>query len=163
MGFYVQNNTPNTIWVAVGHYDPTCRPTTYVKEGWYRIVPGRRSLIVSGSAANQRFYIYGHDNFGNIWGGDFNTYIPSSVFKMCWVERCQGTGCNRVGFVEKVVGNFQNYTLNLINRNQGASRARNTIVSKKGARKFKLGRFSIKKSPGKLGKLGRVVSPLRGR
>ncbi|ASA21557.1 DUF1036 domain-containing protein [Paenibacillus donghaensis] len=163
MGFYVQNNTPNVIWVAVGHYDPDCSPTTYVKEGWYRIVPGRRSLIVTGTAANQRFYIYGYDNFNNIWGGNFNTYVPSTVFTMCWVERCQGAGCRRVGFNEVIVGNSQNYTLTLTNRAQGTAKSRNTMVSRKGAAKFKLGRLSIKKSPGKLGKLGRVIRPLRSK
>lgn len=55
MGFYVRNSTPNPISVAVGYYDSGCSPITYAKRGWYRIEPGRRALLVAGSAANQFF------------------------------------------------------------------------------------------------------------
>ncbi|WP_151737350.1 DUF1036 domain-containing protein [Paenibacillus tengchongensis] len=159
MGFYVQNNTPNPVWVAIGYYDPNCNPITYVKRGWYRIIPGRRSLLVGGSAANQYFYIYAEDNANNYWGGDYYTYVPDSAFTMCWIERCQGEGCNQVGFEEIQVGNFQNFTLILTN--DASTRLKNTLRSKKRARKFKLGRSSIRKTPGKVGSLGRVVRPRR--
>ncbi|WP_449601969.1 DUF1036 domain-containing protein [Paenibacillus sp. Marseille-Q9583] len=162
MSFYVQNNTPNYIWLAIAHYDPNCSPTTYVKKGWYRLVPGRSSLIVTGSSANQRYYYYAYDNSGNMWSGNYYTYIPNTAFDMCWVERCQGTGCNRVGFRELKVGNYQNYTLTFTNGINSSTKLRNTIVSKKGSPKFKLDRSSIRKSPGKVGKIGRLIKPLRG-
>ncbi|SMF85194.1 Uncharacterized membrane protein [Paenibacillus uliginis N3/975] len=163
MGFYVRNSTPNPIYVAVGYYDSDCSPITYAKSGWYRITPGRRSLIVTGSAANRSFYVYGHDSFGNEWSGNFYSYVPSTAFTMCWIESCQGAGCRRVGFDKVDVGNFENHTLNLVDSTQGASNSRNTRVSKKRTPKFKLGKFSIKKSPGKLSKLGKDRKPLYGK
>lgn len=160
MGFYVRNSTPNPIFVAVGYYDSGCSPITYVKKGWYRIAPGRRALLVTGSAANQSFYIYGYDRFGNSWGGNFYTYVPTTAFTMCWIERCQG--CRSVGFDEINVGNSENYTLELVDSTQGTSKSRRTLVSKKRTPKFR-SKLGFLKSPGKLGKWGKNIKPLYGR
>ncbi|MGG4046234.1 DUF1036 domain-containing protein [Paenibacillus favisporus] len=162
MSFYVRNSTPNPVWVAVGYYDPDCSPITYTKAGWYRITPGRRMLLVTGSSVNQTYYFYAYDLFGNTWSGDFPTYVPSSAFNMCWIERCQGTGCREVGFDEVNVGNSQNYTLNLVEA-AGAAKSRNMRAPKKSTRKFKLGKASLRKTPGKLGKLGKVRKPRYGK
>ncbi|MCG7407056.1 DUF1036 domain-containing protein [Paenibacillus sp. ACRRX] len=163
MGFYVRNSTPNPIYVAVGYYDAGCSPVTYTKVGWYRITPGRSSLLVTGSSVNQTYYVYAYDTFNNVWDGNYFTYVPTTAFSMCWIERCQGAGCRRVGFDRVDVGNFINFTLNLINSTNGTSIPRNTRVSKKRKPKFILSRLSLKKLPGKLGKLGKIVRPLYGR
>lgn len=115
MSFYVRNNTPNPLWVAVGYYDPDCSPPS----------------------------------------GDFPTYVPTTAFNMCRIERCQGTGYREVGFDEVNVGNFQNYTLTPI-ETAGAAKSRNVRAAKTGTRKFKLGKASLRKTPGKLGKLGKT-------
>lgn len=161
MGFYVRNNTPNTIWLSIGYYDPDCSPVTYVKEGWYQLTPGRRSLIVTGSAANQNFYFYAHDNFNNTWSGDYYTQIPSTAYSMCWIENCET--CTEVGFRRIVVGNTQNYTLTLTSAASGLTKFRNSIMSRKGSAKFKLNKASLRRKIGKVEKLGRVVKPLRGK
>ncbi|WP_025676752.1 DUF1036 domain-containing protein [Paenibacillus polymyxa] len=163
MGFYVRNSTPNPISVAVGYYDSGCSPITYAKRGWYRIEPGRRAFLVAGSAANQTFYVYGHDSFGNWWGGNFYTDVPREAFTRCWIAGCQGQGCRNVGFDEINVGNFDNYTLNLVDSTQGASKSRRTLVAKKRKTNFKLGKFSFIKSPGRIGKLGKTRKPLYGK
>lgn len=162
MSFYVRNSTPNPVWVAVGYYDPDCSPITYSKAGWYRITPGRRMLLVTGSSVNQTYYYYAYDQFGNTWSGDFPTYVPSTAFNMCWIERCQGTGCREVGFDEVNVGNSQNYTITLVEA-AGAAKSKNMRAPKKSTRKFKLGKASLRKTPGKLGKLGKVRKPRYGK
>lgn len=162
MSFYVRNSTPNPVWVAVGYYDPDCSPITYVKAGWYRITPGRRRLLVTGPSANLTYYYYAFDQFGNTWSGDYPTDVPSTAFNMCWIESCQGTGCRLIEFDEINVGNFQNYTLTLVEA-ASAVKSKNMRAPKKSTRKFRVGKSSLRRIPGKLGKLGKVRKPRIGK
>jgi uncharacterized membrane protein len=65
---YVQNNSNTTIWVAAKYMPAGSR--SYVTDGFWRVDPGQKKLIVYNNAV----YVYFHarDDQGRVWRGGGN-------------------------------------------------------------------------------------------
>lgn len=96
MGFSFRNGTNAPLFISFGYFNLFCRPTTFVKVGWYRVDPGQTREVFSGFVGGQTFYYYAEDAFGRRWSGPFFTDVPVTPYRWCWDVRC--STCRRVGF-----------------------------------------------------------------
>jgi hypothetical protein len=96
MGFSFRNGTNAALFISFGYFNLLCRPTTFVKTGWYRVDPGQTRQVWSGFVGGQTFYYYAEDAFGRRWAGQFFTQVPSTPYRWCWDTGC--STCRTVGF-----------------------------------------------------------------
>ena len=62
---YAQNNTSRTIWVAAQYVPPGS--SSFVADGFWRVDPGQRVLILYNNA--RYIYFYARDGQGTVWTG----------------------------------------------------------------------------------------------
>lgn len=63
---YAQNNTSRTIWVAARYIPPG--GANYVSDGFWKVNPGERVLILYNNARYMHFYA--RDGQGGVWSGN---------------------------------------------------------------------------------------------
>lgn len=127
MGLLFRNSTGSTVYVSYAYYDPSCRPVTYAKVGWFRVFPGQQVQVWSGYAGGQTFYYYAESVSGRRWGGPYFTQVPDFAYRWCWNTGC--TVCTNVGFGRVDVGLiYFNQIINLTSvSSQAKSKAGNVL------------------------------------
>jgi hypothetical protein len=97
MGLYFRNNTPSPVWIVLGYHAPGCEGgVDWAKTGWYKVNPGSTAKVVSGYVGDQCWLYYAEDDFGHVWSGPYNTFVPWSAFNWCWTTA--STSGKSVGF-----------------------------------------------------------------
>jgi uncharacterized membrane protein len=114
--FNFRDKTSATIWVAFQRYSPR-RPNggDWETKGWWRLEPGQTKTVFGKDlqSVNTYYYYYAESNDGAVWSGPYSTCVPQSAFDWRLNVCCTPT-CRTVGFREKYIGGYNNYTINLV-------------------------------------------------
>ena len=117
--FRFRNKTNTTIWVAFQRYSPHCDENSeWAVAGWWKLTPGQTKTVFGADlqTVNKYYYYYAEGADGSVWSGPFDTCTPITAFDWC-DNVCNTAPETRIlGYREKYIGNFNNYTINLINR-----------------------------------------------
>ncbi|MFB9324510.1 DUF1036 domain-containing protein [Paenibacillus aurantiacus] len=169
MGLRFRNNTKLTVYVAFAYYNEDCMgdsipdkpwPNLYEAVGWYRVNPGQTVEVLTGGVNNRQFYFYAESvSRSLVWSGLNMINLPQNAFQLCGgAGYCDAPLCRRVGMRSIAVGNYSNYTINLVSSSsQRASKFRNVHTALPGRRPH-----AGRKSPPDPSR-GRVVRPRTGR
>lgn len=130
MGIYFTNSTPYTVYMARMIQDNSCS-NGWAKRGWQIVTPGRTALIISGNTAGITFYWYAEDNYGNVWRGPFDRWVPRHAFYLCSIDRCS-TCTRQVGFIQELANNTYNTYYELVHSSsQRKYRSRKIRIARK--------------------------------
>ena len=119
--FRFQNKTSKTVWVAFQWYSPdVCSgedghdPGLWETAGWWKLLPGQTKTVFGPDlqSVNKYYYWYAEASDGTAWTGPFSTCVPDTAFK--WCLRTCTDAASILGFREKYIGNFNNYTIRLV-------------------------------------------------
>lgn len=113
--FKFKNSTPNTVWVSFQWYSPaTCANSgKWETKGWWQLAPGETKTVFGNDlqTIGKYYYYYAESSNGTVWNGPFNTYASNTAFD--WCLNTGSTNSRILGFREKYIGTFNNYTINL--------------------------------------------------
>jgi Protein of unknown function (DUF1036) len=85
VGLYFKNATVSPIWVIYGYEAPGCEGgVDWAKSGWYEIAPASTVKVRSGWVGGDCWMYYAEDDFGHVWAGPYNTFVPWNSFDWCW-------------------------------------------------------------------------------
>ncbi|WP_339795865.1 DUF1036 domain-containing protein [Paenibacillus sp. FSL R5-0744] len=159
MGLSFRNNTSLTVYVAFAYYSSaSCNqdsnplipwPSWYEAVGWYTINPGQTVEVLSGEVNNREIYYYAESSDRRlVWSGVNYLTLPQNAFKLCGgAGYCDAPLCRRLGLRKISIGNFRNYTVNIVSSNiQSQSKFLNVNTA----------------VPGKKKNVGRSTSPIKG-
>lgn len=114
-------STASTVWVAFQWYSPiNCANDSqhdgglWETKGWYSIAPGQSKIVFGGdlqSTGSRYYYWYAESSNGSVWNGAFNTYASNNAFD--WCLNTGSTNSRILGFREKYIGTYNNYTITL--------------------------------------------------
>ena len=103
------------MWVSFLWYSPGCSDGgDWTKKGWWKLEPGQTKTVFGKDLQSVNTYYYWHaeSNDGAVWSGPFNTCVPLNASE--WrINTCCSPTCRTVGFREKYIGSYNNYTVNL--------------------------------------------------
>lgn len=114
--FKFRNKTSVTIWVAFQWSSPSCSDGgEWETKGWWKLEPGQTKTVFGQNLQNVNtyYYYYAEASDGSVWSGPFDTCVPQSAFDWCLNTCCTPT-CRTVGFREKYIDGYNNYTINLV-------------------------------------------------
>ena len=115
--FRFSNKTDTTIWVAFQWYSPHCfEDSNWAVAGWWKLVPGETKTVFGADlqTVNKYYYFYAEGADGSLWSGPFRTCTPATAFSWCDNLCNTAPGTRILGYREKYIGTYNNYTVNLI-------------------------------------------------
>jgi uncharacterized membrane protein len=113
--FKFNNKTNVTVWVAFQWFSPSCAAEgKWRTKGWWKLLPGQtKTVFGSDLQSASKYYYWYAEGGGLVWAGPFNTCVPNTAFEWCLNICCTPT-CRTLGFREKYIGSYNNYTINLV-------------------------------------------------
>jgi uncharacterized membrane protein len=115
--FRFRNKTNTTIWVAFQWYSPNCdNGSDWAVGGWWKLLPGQTKTVFGADlqTVNTYYYYYAQGADGSVWSGPFDTCTPSTAFSWCDNICNNAPGTRILGYREKYIGSYNNYTVNLV-------------------------------------------------
>ena len=114
--FRFRNKTNTTIWVTFQWYSPNCDiGSNWAVAGWWKLTPGQTKTVFGADlqSVNTYYYYYAEGADGSKWSGPFDTCAPITAFNWC-DNRCNNASGTRIlGYREKYIDGYNNYTVNL--------------------------------------------------
>jgi uncharacterized membrane protein len=114
--FKFKNGTSTTVWVSFQWYSPGCPDGgDWETRGWWKLDPGQTKTVFGSDlqSVDSYYYYYAEASDGGTWSGPFDTCLPQSAFDWCLDVCCTPT-CRVVGFREKYIDGYNNYTITLV-------------------------------------------------
>jgi uncharacterized membrane protein len=115
--FRFRNKTNTTVWVAFQWYSPNCdNGSDWAVAGWWKLSPGQTKTVFGSDlqSVNAYYYYYAEGADGTVWAGPYNTCTPIKAFNWCDNTCDNAPGTRILGYREKLVWWYNNYTVNLV-------------------------------------------------
>ena len=118
--FRFSNQTSKPVFVAFQWYSPNdCAELgNWESAGWWKLLPGETKTVFGDDLqrVNKYYYFHAESSDGTlVWAGPYWTCTPAFVFDWCH-DLCDTNPLTRIlGYREKDIGNYNNYTINLVN------------------------------------------------
>lgn len=115
--FRFTNSTGKTVWVSFQWYEnQDSDGSDWETAGWWKLEPGETKTVFGADlqSVNKNYYYYAETADGNVWAGPYSTCVPSTAFQWPLNVCNNAPGTRYVGFRHQYIGNYNNYTLNLV-------------------------------------------------
>lgn len=115
------NASSSRIGVAIGYQDPK----GWATEGWWNISSQTCETLLKGAVPSRFMYVYAvdYDRGGEWAGANFMCTLDKS-FAIRDVKDCQRRGYKRTGFFEVDTGEARDWTIRLMDPEDGRARPR---------------------------------------
>jgi uncharacterized membrane protein len=115
------NASASRVGVALGYLDSK----GWATEGWWNVSSQSCETLLKGAVPSRFIYVYAVDyDRGGEWSGSHFMCTHDKSFAIRDVKECQRRGYKRTGFFEVDTGEARDWTIRLIDLEDGRARAK---------------------------------------
>jgi uncharacterized membrane protein len=115
------NASSSRVGVAIGYQDPK----GWATEGWWNISSQSCETLLKGAVPSRFIYVYAVDyDRGGEWSGSNFMCTHDKSFAIRDVKECQRRGYKRTGFFEVDTGEARDWTIRLIDLDEGRAKVK---------------------------------------